>query len=147
MQTETDENACQKKPVVCTTYGLNLETLKLVDNTGTDYLRQNNRKSVLLIQDKFCVGEAAYHELTMTSAGEALARSHLAKQCKASLNEVCHIEGTPEQNEGAHLNFTDALQNAIKKHVSYSSTNHTYVHECIFSIPISNIQDGIIPLP
>lgn len=64
---------------------------------------QQKIKEVLLIQDKFCVGEAAYHELTMTSAGEALPRSYLVKQCKDSLNDLCHIERTPGTNKGASL--------------------------------------------
>ena len=118
------------------TYGLNLESLKLFDNTGNDYVLEFNDKApkkcykelpeteqqkikeVLFIQDKFCIGEAAYHELTMTSSGETLPRSYLVKQCKDSLNELCHIERTPGVNEGAQLDFNSALRNAIKKHVS-----------------------------
>ena len=115
---------------------MNLESLKLFDNTGNDYVLEFNDKApkkcykelpeaeqqkikeVLFIQDKFCIGEAAYHELTMTSSGEALPRSYLVKQCKDSLNELYLIERTPGVNEGAQLNFKSALQNAIKTHVS-----------------------------
>ena len=118
------------------TYGLNLESLKLLDNDGADYVlefkdkppkknfkdlpeaEQNKIKEVLLIQDKFCIGEASYHELTMIPAGETLPRSYLVKQCKDSLNQLCHIERTPGKNEGAQVNFDDALRKAIQKHVS-----------------------------
>jgi hypothetical protein len=118
------------------TYGLNLESLKLLDNDGAGYVlefkdkppkknfkdlpeaEQNKIKEVLLIQDKFCIGEASYHELTMIPAGETLPRSYLVKQCKDSLNQLCHIERTPGKNEGAQVNFDDALRKAIQKHVS-----------------------------
>ena len=67
--------------MVCRNNGLNLESLKLLDNAGADYVlefkdkppkrnfkdlpeaEQYKIKEVLLIQDKFCIGEAAYHEL------------------------------------------------------------------------------------
>ena len=75
---------------------------------------QQKIKEALFIQDKFCIGEAAYHELTMTSSGEALPRSYLVKQCKDPLNELYLIERTPGVNEGAQLNFKSALQNALQ---------------------------------
>ena len=123
------------------TYGLHVESLKFSDNSGTDYEldfkerpikksykdlpepEQQKIKEVLLIRDMFCVGEAAYHELTMIPAGENLPRSYLVKQCKDSLNQLCHIERTPGKNEGAQVNFCDALRNAIQKHVC-TSINH-----------------------
>lgn len=131
------------------TYGLHLESLKLSDNSGTGYelefkdrvakkcykdlpeAEKQKIKEVLLIQDKFCVGEATYHELSMIPAGQALPRSYLVKQCKDSLNQLCHIERTPGKNEGAQVNFNDALKNAIQKHVS-SSINHHQYFLCVF---------------
>ena len=118
------------------TYGLHLESLKLSDNSGAEYeleftdggtkncykdlpeAEKQKIKEVVLIQDKFCVGEAAYHELSMIPAGQTLPRSYLVKQCKDSLNQLCHIERTPGKNEGAQVNFYDALRNAIQNHVS-----------------------------
>lgn len=38
--------------------------------------------------DKFCIGEAAYHELTCCPGGEELPRSYLVKQCKENLNKL-----------------------------------------------------------
>ena len=52
---------------------------------------QDKVKSVLFLVDKFCIGDAAYHELTMYSGGEDLPRSNLIKQCKDDLNKLCHI--------------------------------------------------------
>jgi hypothetical protein len=77
-------------------------------------------KEILLIVDQFCIGEAAYHEVTMTPAGENLPRAYLVKECKESLNALTHIERTPGVSEGAQLNFIDALCNEIQKHVSLS---------------------------
>ena len=62
-----------------------------------------------------CIGEAAYHELTMTQSGEGLPRTYLIRQCKESLNELCHIERTPGKAEGTQLNFIDELRTTIKK--------------------------------
>ena len=68
--------------------------------------------------DKFSIGEAAYHELTMTAVGEELLRSYLIRQCKESLNEISRIERTPSKEEGAQFKFCDELCNTIRNHVS-----------------------------
>ena len=39
-------------------------------------------QEILFIVDQFCIGEAAYHEITMTPAGENLPRSYLVKECR-----------------------------------------------------------------
>ena len=41
---------------------------------------QHKVKRILFILDKFCSGNAAYHELTMGPGGEDLPRSYLIKQ-------------------------------------------------------------------
>ena len=56
---------------------------------------QEKVKSVLFLPDKFCITDAAYHELTLTSGGQDLPRSYLIKQCKENLNLLCHIGRTP----------------------------------------------------
>ena len=56
---------------------------------------QEKVKSVLFPPDKFCITDAAYHELTLTSGGQDLPRSYLIKQCKENLNLLCHIGRTP----------------------------------------------------
>ena len=100
-------------------------TLTFNDNRNTKVFRdlpeeeQNKLKQILFIQDKFCIGEAAYHELTMTPGGEGLPRSYLIRQCKETLNEICHIERTPGKIEGAQVVFKDELRNIIRKHVSH----------------------------
>ena len=119
------------------TYGLSLNSASFSDQKGSNYTLcyctgqekksfkdlpdedQDKIKEVLFIQDRFSIGEAVYHELKMTQSGEGLPRTYLIKQCKESLNELCHIERTPGKAEGAQLNFIDELHTTIKKHVSF----------------------------
>ena len=75
-------------------------------------------KSVLFVLDKFCIGDAAYHELTMCSGGEDLPRSFLIKQCKDDLNKLCHITRTPGVAPGAQLDFAAELESVLKKQVT-----------------------------
>ena len=51
---------------------------------------QEEVKIVLFLTDKFCISDAAYHELTLTSGGQDLPRSYLIKQCKENLNLLSH---------------------------------------------------------
>ena len=74
-------------------------------------------QQVLFIMDKFCIGEAAYHELTCCSGGEELPRTSLVKQCKEDLNKLCFIERTPGEASGAAFNFHDELSTVIEKMV------------------------------
>ena len=69
--------------------------------------------------DKFCIGEAAYHELTCCPGGEELPRSYLVKQCKEDLNKLCSIERTPGEASGVAFNLHDELSTVIEKMVSF----------------------------
>ena len=79
---------------------------------------QDRVKSVLFLLDKFCIGDAAYHKLTMCSGGEDLPRSYLIKQCKDDLNKLCHITRTPGVAPGAQLDFATELESVLKKPVT-----------------------------
>ena len=96
-------------------YGSNSEGKRYKDLSEEEKQRI---QEILFIVDQFCIGEAAYHEITMTPAGENLPRSYLVKECKESLNALTHIERTPGVAEGAQLNFVETLSNEIQKHVS-----------------------------
>ena len=78
---------------------------------------QDKLKSVLFVLDKFCIGDAAYHELTMCIGGEDFPRSYLIKQCKDDLNRLCHIARTPGVAAGAQLDFDTELESVLKKQV------------------------------
>ena len=79
---------------------------------------QDKVKSVLFLLDKFCIGDVAYHELTMCSGGEDFPRSYLIKQCKDDLNKLCHITRTPGVAPGAQLAFATELESVLKKQVT-----------------------------
>ena len=118
------------------TYGLTLDVASFTDQKGVSHTLSfpNNHdknnyqdlpeeekdkiKQILFIMDKFSIGEAAYHELTMTAVGEELPRSYLIRQCKEPLNEISRIERTPGKEEGAQFKFCDELCNTIRNHVS-----------------------------
>ena len=61
------------------------------------------KKNPLL--DKFCVGDAFYHELSMITDG--LSRSNLVKQCRDDLYKMCQID-SPDAN------FEEAKVNSVK---------------------------------
>ena len=69
--------------------------------------------------DSFCVSEAAYHELAMLDGGENLPRSYLVKQCKTSLDSLCHITRTPGVEEGAQLDIRTSERNKQKASYFY----------------------------
>ena len=78
---------------------------------------QDKLKSVLFVLDKFCIGDAAYHELTMCIGGENLPQSCLIKQCKDDLNKLGHITSAPSAAAGAQLDFDAELESVLKKQV------------------------------
>ena len=84
---------------------------------------QHNVKSILFILDKFCIGDASYHELTMAPGGEDLPRSYLIKQCKDDMNKLCHIARTPGSAQGAQLDFNTELESVIRNQVMYYLRN------------------------
>ena len=77
-------------------------------------------QSVLFVLDKFCIGEATYHDLTTIADGESLPRSYLIKQCKEELNKLSHITRTPGAPVGAQLNFKSELEAEIKSQVIFN---------------------------
>ena len=103
------------------TFGLKPQTVSFADETSAifsmNYSDKAGKKSyqnlseeekqkvqsVLFVLDKLCIGEAAYHELTMIADGESLPRSYLIKQCKEELKKLCHITRTPGAPVGAQL--------------------------------------------
>lgn len=117
-------------------FGLHLETLKLVDDFGKPYSlsfeEKGNKKAYkdlpieqqqiiqqyLFLMDKFCIGEATYHELTCCPGADQLPKSYLIRQCKEELNKLFYIERTPGEASGAALNFIDELRHVIEKMVS-----------------------------
>ena len=113
-------------------FGLTLDSVKVKDkdgkvteldygkNNGTsfDHLSQEGQDTVcslLYIMDKFCVGDAAYHEVSMIV--DDAPRSYLIKQCRSDLNKIFHISKTPGKHAGAQMSFKEELRVQIKKKV------------------------------
>ena len=117
-------------------FGLSLDTVYMKDKEGIQYTlsyaeesgkksfgnlpqeEQEKVKQILFLLDKFCIGEAAYHEITMLPEGEGLPKSYLVRQCKENLNGMCHIERTPGSAPGAQLDFEQELRIAVERFVS-----------------------------
>ncbi|KAK3751278.1 hypothetical protein QZH41_002727 [Actinostola sp. cb2023] len=57
--------------------------------------------------DRFCISDAAYHELTMRVAG--LERSYLVRQCRNNINNLLHITRTPGYEPGVQMSFKEEL--------------------------------------
>ena len=74
-------------------------------------------RALLYILDKFCVGDAAYHEISMID--DQFPRSYLIKQCRNDLNLIFHIARTPGKHPGAQMNFKDELRRQIHKKVIF----------------------------
>lgn len=95
------------------TFRLDLQSVSFLDDNGTSHTlsyvgkerkgykdlpkeEQEKVRNILFIMDKFCIGEAAYHELTMFSPSNDLPKSYLIKQCRDDMKNICHVTRTPE---------------------------------------------------
>jgi hypothetical protein len=118
-------------------YGLSIQSLSLTDpnnkaltlELGTQ--QENNTKSkfqdiphedqekikmVLHIMDRFCIGDAAYHALSVQAGG--LPKGYLIKQCRNEINKLFSITITPGELVGAQLSVRDELTRQIRKKVN-----------------------------
>ncbi|CAB4026380.1 Hypothetical predicted protein, partial [Paramuricea clavata] len=94
----------------------NLTYSEKVRKSYKDFAEADQQKAryVLFILDKFCIGDQAYHELSMLPGNEELPGSYLIKQCKDDINKLCDITRTPEPVEGAQLDFLKELESVIQ---------------------------------
>lgn len=116
------------------TFGLDLQTVSFLDENGASHTlsysgsekrgykdlpeeEQQKVRNILFILDKFCIGEAAYHELTMVSPNNDLPQSYLVKQCKEDMKNICHITRTPGPAQGAQIEFMKELESVIQRKV------------------------------
>ena len=77
---------------------------------------KKNVEAILFLMDKFSVGEAFIHVMSMIVDG--MPRSYLIKQCRDKLNSTCAVKPTPGPEPGAQVSFRDALINKLKLQVS-----------------------------
>ena len=81
-------------------------------------------EQILFLLDKVCVGDAFYHELTMTF--DDLPRSYLVKQCRDDLNKMCHIDPLQGKHIGAKVSslealFQEQIQDYLHQNPSFST--------------------------
>ena len=114
-------------------FGLEIQDISFTDGKGALYFfsyrskekrqyknlpeEKQKVKTILFLLDQFCIGNAAYHELTMLCDG--LPRSYLIKQCKDEMNKMSHIVRTPGAAHGAQLDFMSELESVVQGMVSY----------------------------
>ena len=70
-------------------------------------------ETVLFLMNKFAVGDAFIHELSMAIDG--MPKSYLIKQCRDQINSTCLIKSTPGPEPGAQVSFREALANKLRQ--------------------------------
>ncbi|KAL9977978.1 hypothetical protein ACROYT_G015447 [Oculina patagonica] len=73
-------------------------------------------ETVLFLMDKFAVGDAFIHELSMVFDG--MPKSYLIKQCRDKLNSTCSVKPIPGGQCGAQVSFKESLINKLKQLIS-----------------------------
>ena len=68
--------------------------------------------------NKFAVGDAFVHELSMLTNG--IPRSYLIKQCRDKLNSSCVVKPTSGPEPGAQISFKESFISKLKDLVSTS---------------------------
>lgn len=81
-------------------------------------------ETVLFLMDKFAVGDAFIHELSMVIDG--MPKSYLIKQCRDKLNSTCSVKPIPGGQCGAQVSFKESLTNKLKQLVTKSSVLHFF---------------------
>lgn len=75
-------------------------------------------ETVLFLMDKFAVGDAFIHELSMVIDG--MPRSYLIKQCRDKLNSTCYVKPIPGGQAGAQVSFKESLKSKLSQVVTNS---------------------------
>lgn len=83
-------------------------------------------EAILFLMDKFAVGDAFIHELSMVVDG--MPRSYLIKQCRNKLNSICAVKPTAGAEPGAQLSFKDSLVNKLRLMVSMGVLKYLYIY-------------------
>jgi hypothetical protein len=64
-------------------------------------------KQLVFLLDKFCVSDAAYHELCIIY--DDMPRNYLLIQCRENINKIYHTERLPGNKPGAMINLNSEL--------------------------------------
>lgn len=92
---------------------------------------KENVEKILVLLNKFCVGDFFYHEFTMVM--DALPKSYLVKERRDQLNNVCHVTPTPGIVEGTQMSPNNLLTARIRDHFA----SHPDGYDKILKVNIS----------
>ena len=72
---------------------------------------------MLFLLDKYCVGDAFYHELLL--AFDGLPRFYLVTHSRDDLNKLCHIDPLQGKYIGAKISVQEHIQDYLNQNPSY----------------------------
>lgn len=117
----------------------NLFTYENLNSDDKDKLRQ-----LVFILDKFCVSDAAYHELSMIF--DDMPRKYLLVQCREDLNKIYHIERLPGNKPGVMINIKDELKRLLNIQINkgFNSSNKLQIKFSGDGAKVSKISNYVI---
>lgn len=117
----------------------NLFTYENLNSDDKDKLRQ-----LVFILDKFCVSDAAYHELSMIF--DDMPRKYLLVQCREDLNTIYHIERLPANKPGVMINIKDELKRLLNIQINkgFNSSNKLQIKFSGDGAKVSKISNYVI---
>ena len=120
------ETEAQKALWFSKTFGLTPKCLTFSSNEGKDFSvnfqeknqssdfysmspeQQDKIRKLVFLMDRFCISDAAYHELTMVH--NDMPRSYLLVQCRNDVNNLYEIERLPGNVPGAMINISSEIE-------------------------------------
>ena len=89
-------------------------------------------EAILFLMDKFAVGDAFVHELSIVIEG--MPRSYLIKQCQNKLNSVCAVKPISGAAPDAQLFFRVSLVNKLRLMVNINLWTPLYLlYVCMYA--------------
>ncbi|CAG2202136.1 unnamed protein product [Mytilus edulis] len=134
-QADTAQNLCSKALSFTETFGLKPIKVDCKSESGLNVsfkLGENNEpkysyekieaedkealKQILFLLDKFCISDAAFHELSMLV--DDMPRKYMIVQCRDDINKIYHIERLPGNKPGAMINLNSEIERMLKYQIS-----------------------------
>lgn len=101
---------------------LNLNTKTSSESSSFQNLSESEKQKIrqlVFILDKFCISDAAYHELTMIF--DDMPRKYLLLQSRDDIYSLSHIERLPGNVPGAFVSLTAELEKLVKYEMKKST--------------------------
>lgn len=104
---------------------------------------QDKIRKLVFLMDRFCVSDAAYHELTMVH--NDMPRSYLLVQCRNEVNKTFEIERLPGNVPGAVINIRSEIEKLLERHVNESgNVNEVFIRFSGDGAKVSRISNFVI---